>query len=1002
MYSSNFHQTEKKKGDFINLKTNLPDVPINPKLYNVKRLSVSELINQPAIVKKKFSIASFANSMRRGILNTSSMIRGKDLNKTEADLTPFNTMEVLSETSFTSNPLDSARTTYSTGLKLNLKNNVSNSVKKEKNGSSFKMLVQEDYSGYIKILKRIYPSFSFNHYNRINNEYFEYYKKYGEEGDIINRNFIKNEKKGNEYKKSNLLDILGVQENITEDPKKFKIKKDFLTRTDPVELKMIKEDLSFKTGVIDKELNHILESEANILYNYIENNIDLKNQINDFSIEMKKKIDFQKKLAKNYMNNSSKLFLKENKKKQIQKLLVPLKILSDLGKIMKQLKFISLSENDNKIKQISDSTNIAKEKLKLLKKYGIKSIKGNVIHEIENKILSYENEGEIKLNDQLAENFERLINLTLIYAKNDEVYNKIINSSDTLNKKYKTEKEVNKKEYIIYNETDFELINEEHNIYVKFLLIYNHNKENNKLYNLLISILDMFDIIIKDNMDLSSIVDLFKNLLKKITTKNFEIIEKISQNDKLINLEIISHCYSNILSNFCYIMDLIQVNFGLNAIKIFNDIIESMKMEMDNLIKMLILAQLHEKNIEFDNSWVVFLKEESNLKKLTNIYFRNSRLNWVNMVSNLYQDYVLNFKEIKTKWLIDKYKELLWDQITNIKEEFQQMFEVLNTRQDINKLFIDIDQIIFIPDDIDNANEINNNNNKENEKKMFLVLKNEKNENDKNHKISKFSYYYIKYLYEYLVVYTHSPNQIKDTIINQIIKLTKDILLYSKDLIIDNQTGMINNIKTITEKETALFYSDLFIIQKCLQNFIDAKNFGNVLHENMKDTIDTLNNLKSTCNDVIISLTKPLCNSFITEFNAMNFSNYKTFPNSKEYNTYTKKFTTLKRLYDGEVNAFSSDDINKIFTPIFTDLFNRFKKCVEEKGIIEDDAQLKQFRSELTYIKKVFKFFNLIDCSKYKEIIDEISIKANPNKLHKKKKKTKVNKDDDNKDDNED
>ena len=49
------------------------------------------------------------------------MLRGKDLNRTEADLTPFNTMEVLSESSFTSNPLDSARTTYTTGLNLNLK-----------------------------------------------------------------------------------------------------------------------------------------------------------------------------------------------------------------------------------------------------------------------------------------------------------------------------------------------------------------------------------------------------------------------------------------------------------------------------------------------------------------------------------------------------------------------------------------------------------------------------------------------------------------------------------------------------------------------------------------------------------------------------------------------------------------------------------------------------------------------------------------------------------------
>lgn len=998
--TSNTYQTERRRGDFINLKTNLPDVEINPKLYKLKRLNVSEIINQPANVVKKFSISSFAGAMRRGFLNTSSMLRGKDLNRTEADLTPFNTMEVLSESSFTSNLLDSARTTYSTGLNLGLKNSVSNNIKKDRNENTFKMLVKEDYSGYIKILKRIYPSFRFNHYNKINNEYSEYYKKYGEEGDIVNRNFIKKEKKEGEYKKSNLLDILGVQENITDDPKKFRIKTDFLKRGDPYELKMIKEDLSFKTGVIDKELNQILESQANILYNYIENNIDLKNQINDFSLEMKNKIDFQKKLSKNYINNSSKLFLKESKKKQIQKLLIPLKILRDLGMCMKQLKFISLSENDNKIKQISDSTNVAREKLKLLKKYGVKSQKGNVIFEIESKIQTYENEGEIKLNDQLAENFERLINLTLIYDQRDEIYNKIIKNSDIINKKsYNISKENNTSQNFKYNEEDFELINTEQNIYIKYLLIYNNNKENNKLYNLLISILDMFDIIIKDNMDISSIVDIFKNLFKKIITKNFEIIEGLSQN-KLINVKIISNCYSNILSNFCYTIELIQTNFGLNGRRIFNDAIEMMKTEMDNFIKMLILADLHEKNIEFDNSWVVFLKEESNLKILTNIYFRNSKLNWSNMVVNLYQNYVLNFKDIKTRELTEEYKELLWDQLTNIEVGYQKMFDVLNTRQNINKLIIEPDKIIFIPED---QNKNTNNTIEENkeEKNMYLLLENEKNENDKKHRISKFSYCYIKYMYEYLVVYTYSPDEIKDSIINQIMKLTKDILTYSKEIIIDNEKGKINNVKQLTEKETALYCSDLVIIQKCLQNFIDAKNFGNVILPNLKDTIDTLNSLKSTCYDVIIQLTKEISSSFISEFNTLNFNNYKTFPNAKEYNSYTKKLKIFKRIYDNLGNAFIADDINRLFTHIFTDMFNQFKKCVEEKGIIEDDTQLKQFRSELTYIKKVFKLFSLIDCTKYKEIIDELSTKANPNKLPKKKKKAKAAKEED-KEDNED
>ena len=284
----------------------------------------------------------------------------------------------------------------------------------------------------------------------------------------------------------------------------------------------------------------------------------------------------------------------------------------------------------------------------------------------------------------------------------------------------------------------------------------------------------------------------------------------------------------------------------------------------------------------------------------------------------------------------------------------------------------------------------------------MLILNEEKNENDKKHKISIFSYYYIRYLYEYLVVYTYSPDSLKDIIINQIMKVTKDILSFSKEILIDNDTGKINNIKQITEKETALYYSDLLIIQKCLQNFIDAKNFGNANLTAMKETIDTLNSLKNTCYDIIIQLTQEVSSSFISDFNSLNFNNYKTFSGAKEFNTYVKKLTTLKKLYDNVGNAFLTEDINKIFSQNFNNIFNQFKQSVENKGIIEEDSQLKQFRNELTYIKKVFKFFSIVDCSKYKEIIDELTIKVNPNKLPKKKKKAKKAKEEDNNDDNED
>ena len=133
--------TEKRSGDKIYLKTDLEDVPISSKLNNFKSLSVSELVNQPETVKYRFSIFSFTNAMKKGILNTSSIMRG-DLNRTEADLTPFNAMEILSETSFTSNPLDSARSNFS--KESNNKSNISN--KTSKSNSSFKLLIREDYS----------------------------------------------------------------------------------------------------------------------------------------------------------------------------------------------------------------------------------------------------------------------------------------------------------------------------------------------------------------------------------------------------------------------------------------------------------------------------------------------------------------------------------------------------------------------------------------------------------------------------------------------------------------------------------------------------------------------------------------------------------------------------------------------------------------------------------------------------------------------------------------
>ena len=118
----------------------------------------------------------------------------------------------------------------------------------------------------------------------------------------------------------------------------------------------------------------------------------------------------------------------------------------------------------------------------------------------------------------------------------------------------------------------------------------------------------MFEIIIKDNMDITTIVDLFKKSFKKKISKNFEIIEKLPT-DKFTSINIIVNCYSIILSNFAYIIQLIQNIFGLNGKRIFGEVFDMMKGEMDELVKAIILAYLHEKMFENENEWKSFLIE---------------------------------------------------------------------------------------------------------------------------------------------------------------------------------------------------------------------------------------------------------------------------------------------------------------------------------------------------------------------------------------------------------
>ena len=976
------HKYERKKGEMIQLKTDLQDALINPKLYNFKSLSVNEILNQPAKEKKKFGIKLFNKGVRKGFLNNSLI--SPDISKPNLEI--FNTMEILTQPKFKTS-------VNKTVIQDNNKNN------------TFKILLKENYSHYMKTLKKIYPYFKFNHYKKFTKEYSDYIKKYGEDSDINTRHYntinngemlsfrSKNKVKDDkEYKKSNLLEILGAQEKIECDPKDFKIKDDFLSRNNISELRMIQKDLQFKTGVIDKELDFILMNYPQKLYNYIEKNKDLTNKIKEYQVVLIQRRYQKKRVIYNYLNNSGKLMLKEHKKKQDIKVYILLKEIEKIHKSMKDLRNITLSQSENKIKEVNDAINIVKDHLKKFNMKYNKEKKYKFVSEIEKIIQQYENQGEENLNDQFNFNIKKLINNCLIYFDkgNDIQENEENNNNKAIKSKWDLSKENDTKNYILFAENDFNLTDEKDNIFVKFLLIYNNiNLKNNNILKLLISILDMFEIIIKDNLDISVIVSVFQDVFIKLINKNIEIIQNITKN-KLVMIKIAANCFSIILSNYFYIIMLIQNNFGFR-IKIFGEITELIKKEMDKYI--IELINEYYKDILSVNHWKYFIYETKSIKINVESYFNCRNLNLFNYVIKQYEVYLNNFKTQRKKELEEnmKMESLDWTQEKNIDSKYQKMFDILSSNVDLLKLkFEEID--IY-------KNKIEENNNS-NGKIDYITIKNENFEDNINHKVSIFCLEIINFIFDFLLVFielTENINYNNPSIKNKKNKLDKEIdngfrndlvnfmyseikekLQYSKDLTVNNKKGKVNN-KQITDKETCLYYSDIILIENILNKFI--------VYYPEDELTSLLNEVKMKCIDLIMQLINDTTSKIFDDFNSLNFSNYPIVNGGKGYNKYVNYFTVIKRIYDNMSNCFTKNQINEIIKDDLQNLFNKINQNVEKKGIIENEEQLKQIRNEFNYIKKVFKLFPDVDTINIKELIDDLIIKFNPNILPVSKKK---------------
>ena len=973
-----------RKGPMV-LKTKLKNVPISDKLRNWKSQNISELINQPfPHQNSKFSsltIKTFKDSLKSNLLTNSfigkTISKMQDPNRTQAG------MNILLNLKNRTNDIPQGKLLDLTQARIPNQDSNNYKLKEFCEEEQMKILLKENFSNYTIKLKKLYPKFQFNHYYVTRSELIEnYYRKYGEEGDINNRNFAnkklseKNKKNKNnknenfikieeeQYKPSNLLDILGVQENVKISPDKFRIKQDFLSRGDIVEINMIQNDLAFKMGIINKELDSILQQYGKKIYNYSEKNSVLKNQIEEYLKSMNSKKEKKKEINKRYIDNSSKLIMKGLRKCKLKKILNYLYSLQKIKNEVNNLDVILSSDDYFEIKNIGNKINQIREKMKEYKeKFNIKT-RIKILKGIENKIKLCENKTEERMFDQFTLNIEKLINICLIYKSTD--FDKMkksgeIDYKNNENNKWNLEKEKETKNKFFFMNEDFELIETHTNKFIKYLLIYN-NLNTNIIYNLLLSILDMFDTIIKDGMDMSIITIKYKEILRKIIVNNFDLIEKES-NNKLVIIYIISNCYTILLSNYFYIIELLQKNFGLN-IKIFNEVTQVIREEMDKFISIVILAYLHD--VMFDHEWSEFLAGLKLAKKYCYMYLSNgyTNLNYETMTNDVYQEYINYFDTTETKKLKEKINKINLEQITNIENKYQQMFEVLYTSRGIESLS---------PEQID-IKKIYQNQNKEEEKenKEYIIIiqeneeeNEEENNNNKNEeiesrqKISELSLLYIKYTYQILNIFVSTTNDdLKDNVVNNLFKTTKDILIETNNNIINNNT---NN--PLAYKKIALYCSDLTVMENSLCSILD-------LYENEELQL-LFKDIHQSAIDFISHSIGIVISTIISNFNSLEFDKYNIL-GENEQNNFALNFGKIFSYYKDVINCILNEDLNKIFENVFDNLFDEIKKIIKNKGKIKNEEGLKQCVKDFDYIKENLGNYHEINVEKYLNIIDKI------------------------------
>ena len=870
--------------------------------------------------------------------------------------------------------------------------------------TNLKLLLDDPIDTYINKVNKTYSKFCINHnpHNKNNNKDDEIGKKQR----FLNLKSI--------YI-SNKDILINIDDEYKIPCEEFKADSNILN--EPInKIKAKSIDLIAKSSEIDKELDKIL-SHTNKLDYYIQKNWQPWNSKINLCFENIKqyhnKIDSIKKKC---LENTSKLILKEIKRKnikkirkifiQFRKMKESINTLKVLIKDVKKYKLTNelISKNKNNIDKIKILINNRKVSLLNLFEISFDNFKENnskhMSGELSQILIDYFN-GYAFIDETYENNHET-------YKISENNYNILYSSSYGIKhllehlqfKKPNDEIEkINSVcEYFIQNN----LIN---SIYTKLRGIFTNltNDILNKIIEFLKTEIERKEEKEDEESDIKKIEEKKNKNDSNNEEENKDLSEKKEQTLLLCLINTKKKYHKNVEDYLNEISKIINESDNENITKIIKGNFANECKEISNIIENNLNLILKNQISKCFNDTIMNSKNDIFLK---NYYLINDLMMQIisndDKMKNILQEYMNMYIRNWTKYKQDKFSSSefqSWEPLPEIPKEYQILINFYFDF-DLNKYAIGTNSDDF-PKKLENFEKMKDeylkkNENDRTEKTKFLSVKfknNKKEIETIDIKINKTALEIIKTSVNFIKLFCLISPSSYGVMLESFSEILIKHLTYQKDEIFN-----FKNSSTVSQKEVCMTYTIFLLVKYIYQSFKDCDFFVQVMKHSEQKSINAFLSVFKAINESLDLSKKKIeeilnnncVDEALKQLDKIQLPNYNIPEKGSEVpvNEYVYTFVSaMKIIYDSMLNCYETDFMAKIFQPAIVKFFDKFEYFIFHGKLIQEEKCLKQFRKDMTFLKKNLNFINILDLSETKSRIDNINKKVLPDYMLKTKKK---------------